>query len=67
MPAHRRDPNASYLEKFINKFEELNEHYDGTVNQLHFLLFLTEKTTNEVYTYNQIMKQQDKLQFIEAM
>ena len=67
MPAHRRDPQASSLQKFINKFEELNEHYDGTVNHLHFLSFATETSTNEVYTYNQAMKQPDKLQFVEAM
>jgi hypothetical protein len=51
----------------INYFEELNEHYDGTMNQIHFLSFSTDVSSNKVFTHKEAMAQEDKHLFVEAM
>ena len=51
----------------IKRFEELNEHYDGTTNQIHFLSFTTDISSNEVFTYKEAMNQEDKHLFVDAM
>jgi hypothetical protein len=51
----------------IKRFEELNEHYNGSMNQIHFLSFSTDVSSNEVFTYKEAMTQEDTHQFIEAM
>ena len=53
-----------------NRFYEVNELYDGTCNQLHFMSFSTETdqvVSNEVFTYAQAMKQHDVIDFMDAM
>ena len=57
----------TYTDLMINKFEEINEHYDGTVNNMHFFSYLTEISSNEVFTFQQAMKQDDRLDFVAAM
>ena len=39
-------------DKFINRFHEANEMYDGTLNQLNLSVF--ETSSNENYTYPQV-------------
>ncbi len=51
----------------IKCFEELNEHYDGTTNQIHFLSFSTDISSNKVFTYKEAMNQEDAHLFVEAM
>jgi hypothetical protein len=51
----------------IKRFEELNEHYDGTTNQIHFLSFSTDMSSNKVFTHKESMNQEDAHLFIEAM
>ncbi len=48
-------------------FEELNEHYDGTMNRIHFLSFSTDVSSNEVFIYKEAMTQEDAHLFVEAM
>jgi len=67
MPQHRMEKNMSYTDLMVNKFEEINEHYDGTVNNIHFFSYLTEISSNEVFTFQQAMKQEVKLDFEAAM
>ena len=43
----------------IKRFEELNEHYNGTMNQIHFLSFSTDISSNEVFTYKEAITQED--------
>ena len=57
----------TYTDLMINKFEEINEHYDGTVNNMHFFSYLTEISSNEVFPFQQAMKQDDRLDFVAAM
>ena len=45
----------------------MNEYYDCTMNNLHTLSFLTDLSTNDVFTFRQAMKQDDKADFVRAM
>jgi hypothetical protein len=51
----------------IKHFEELHEHYDGTINQIHFLSFSTDVSSYEVSTYKEAMTQKYAHLFVEAM
>ncbi len=51
----------------IKRAEELNEHYDGTMNQIHFLSFSTDVSSNKVFTYKEAITQKDAHLFVEAM
>lgn len=67
MPSHPSPPNASMSTKILNTFHECNELYDGTINQIRNYTFATELANNEVFTYTQAMRQDDRAEFIQAM
>ena len=67
VPHHKIDSDAPMKDKMIAKFEELNELFDGTLNQFHMLAFSTDISSNEVFTFREAMKQEDKLDFVQAM
>ncbi len=46
---------------------QLYEHYDGTMNQIHFLSFSTDVSSNKVFTYKEAMTQEEAPLFVEAM
>ena len=52
----------------MHRFHELNELYDGTVDQLHHFAFSTIKIlSNEVFTYHKAMKEADaELLFLQC-
>ncbi len=56
-----------FSDHMIKCFEEVNEHYDGTTNQIHFLSCSTDVSSNKVFTYKEAMTQKDAHLFIEAM
>ena len=61
-------PNASFTARTIFRFHELNELYDGTVNQLHHFAFSTmDISSNEVLTYQKAMKEAAAELFIAAI
>ena len=69
-----RDENElgkfSWADRCMTRFHEVNELYDGTCNQIHFMAFSTqsdEVASNEVFTYAQAMKQHDVEDFKNAM
>ena len=52
------------------EFHEVNELYDGTCNQSHFMSFSTETdqiASNDVFTYAQAMKQHEVKGFMNAL
>ena len=52
MPSHQRKSNETYSERFVRRFEEWNEHFDSTVNQMHMFSLLTDvKPSNETRSY----------------
>ncbi len=53
IPDHELLTHATLSDHMIKHFEELNEHYDGTMNQSHFLSFSTGVTSNKVFTYKE--------------
>ena len=67
MPNHTNTPAATFTEAAMNRFHEVNELYDGTLNTVHHMLYSSDISSNECFTFHQAMKQDDKLQFVEAM
>ena len=51
----------------MNRFHEVNELYDGTLNEVHHLLYATDISSNESFTFRNAMKQDDKFAFVDAM
>jgi hypothetical protein len=64
LPTHA---NATFSDHVIKHFEELHEHFDGTMNQIHFLSFSTDVSSNKVFTYKEAITQEDAHPFVEAM
>ena len=46
MLEHKLNPNATYTEQVMYGFHEFNELYDGTLNEVHHLLYHTNISTN---------------------
>ena len=65
VPHHKIDSDAPMKDKMIAKFEELNELFDGTLNQFHMLAFSSDISSNEVFTFQEAMKREDKLNFVQ--
>ena len=51
----------------MKSIHEVNELYDGTLNEVHHLMYSADITTNECFTFRNAMKQEDKMSFIDAM
>ena len=68
MPSHRESQDSpSFTALLLRQIDEANEHCDGTLNEFHFVSLLTDTSSNEVFTYHQAQKQDDWIQFVEAM
>jgi hypothetical protein len=67
VPDHELPTHATFSDHVIKHFEELYEHYNGTMNQIHFLSFSTDVSSNKVFTYKEAMTQEDAHLFIESM
>ena len=67
LPHHQVPCGKTYTERLILQFYEVNEHYDNTVNQMHPLSYTTDISSNEVFTFRQAIKQDDRNDFITAM
>jgi hypothetical protein len=57
VPDHELPTHATLSDHMIKCFEELNEHYNYTMNQIHFLSFSTDVSSNEIFTYKEAMTQ----------
>ncbi len=64
---HELPTHAMLSDHMIKHFEEVNQHYDSTMIQIHFLSFSTDVSSNKVFTYNEAITQEDAHLFIEAM
>jgi hypothetical protein len=67
VPDHELLTHATFSDHVIKRFEELHEHYDGTMNQIHCLSFSTDVSSNKVFTYKEAMTQEEAYLFVEAM
>ncbi len=67
VPDHELLTHATFSKHLIKRFEDLHDHYDGTMNQIHFLSLSTDESSNEAFTYKEAMTQEDAHLFVEAM
>ena len=67
MPQHQTEKNATFTQQVMNRFHEVNELYDGNLNEVHHLLYATNISSNDISMFRNAMKQDDKLAFVDAM
>ena len=65
VPYHTSNVSSTYTEKIMNRFHEVNEIYDGTMTVIHHFCFHTDITSNECFTFQQTMKQEYRMLFVE--
>ena len=51
----------------MNIFHEVNDLYNGTLNQIHQFMYAKKISSNECFTFRNATKQEDKHKFVEAM
>lgn len=49
------------------QIERVNAHFDGTLNHVHTMIFAADTGKNDIYTFKEMLQEDDKSQFIEAM
>ena len=67
MPNHQINFDTTYTEQVLNRFHEVNELYDGTLNEVHHLVYSADITTNKCFTFRNAMKQEDKMSFVDSI
>jgi hypothetical protein len=67
VPDHELPTHAMFSDHMLKHFEELNDHYDGTVNQIQFLSFSPDVSYNKVFAYKEVITQEDTHLIVEAM
>ena len=50
-----------------HKFQEVNDNFDTTCNDMLHHVFSVTKEANESYTFKEMLQQDDRNQFVEAM
>ena len=56
VPQHQTKKNATFTQQVMNRFHEVNELYDGTLNEVHHLLYATDISSNDSFTFRNAMK-----------
>ena len=51
MPKHQTNYDPAFTELTMNRFHEVNELYDGTLNKVHHFMFATDLGSNESFTF----------------
>ena len=51
----------------MNRFHELNELYESTLNKIHHFFYSTNITTNETFTFHEAMIQEDRISSVDTM
>jgi hypothetical protein len=67
MPKHQASLTLSFSDSLVRHFEEANKHCNGTLNEFHFVSFLTDTGLNKVFTCHQAFKQDNWCDFGTAM
>ena len=49
------------------QFEQVNENFDGTYNGILYHVYTAAKEANESYTFKEMLKQDDRAKFVDAM
>ena len=66
MSEHQTHKNITYTKQVMNRFHEVIELYDSTLNKIHHFMYSTNITTNKCFTFRNEMKQEDKMSLVEA-
>ena len=67
MPQHQTEKNVTFTQQVMNRLHEVNELYKGILNEVYHILYATNISSNESFTFRNTMKQDDKLAFVDAM
>ena len=67
IPEHQTNTNCTFTEQVMNRFQEVNELYDGTLNEVDHLFYTTDISSNESFMFLNAMKQDDKIAFVDSM
>ena len=67
VPQYQTENNATFTKQVMNRSHEVNELYNGTLNKVHHLLYATDISSNESFTFRYAMKQDNKLGFVDAI
>lgn len=67
MPNHQLAETSTPLERMVNRLDEANELYDGTLNNFNHISLTSDVSSNETFTYQTAMKQDDWPMFVQAM
>ena len=67
IPENRTNPNSTFTEQAMNWLHEINKLYDGALNEVHQLFYATDISSNEISTFRNAMKQDDKIALVDAM
>ena len=66
MPQHQTEKKATFTQKVMNRFHEVNELYDGTLHKVHYILYATDISSNDSFTFRNAVKQDDKLALVDS-
>ena len=59
---------SRYTTKSVNHLQVLNTYYDGTLNLTkNYVMTSLKNSDNDVYTFKDMLQQEDKLEFVKAM
>ena len=58
---------ATALQTAVHALELTKSLFDGTLNVIHHFAFTSTMSSNDVYTYGQMLKQPDRQCLIQAM
>ena len=67
IPEHQTNPKYTFTEQVINRFHKENKFYDVTLNEVNHLFYATNISSNKSFTIRNVMKQDDKLAFVDTM
>ena len=56
VPWHQTKKNVTFTQKVMHRFHEVNELYDGILNEVHHLLSATDISSNDSFTLRNAMK-----------
>ena len=67
IPKYQKKSNATYTKKVMNRFHEVKKLYNVTLKEMNNFQYSTEISSNEWFTFQNAMKQEDKLSFFDEM
>ena len=67
VPRQKTEKDTTFSQQVMNSFHEVNELYNGTLNEVHYLLYATDISSNDSFTFRNATKQDEKLAFVDAI